>query len=162
MRSNICILRSQGHCLHNMRGFKSKSKRSIRNILKEHNFIVIERTDLSFRSHHSLFVNSLQPCYLKDWEMHVQFKVHGSGKKNLHGDGIAIWYTKDRLHPGTFVLSFAVSAEVSCGINSVKLFFILFLSLLQPCLDLVVHKSSVSYKLRNSLSNSNFYASKFK
>ncbi|XP_069566162.1 vesicular integral-membrane protein VIP36 isoform X1 [Brachyistius frenatus] len=40
------------------------------------------------------------PCYLKDWEMHVQFKIHGSGKKNLHGDGIAIWYTKDRLHPG--------------------------------------------------------------
>ncbi|KAM9470191.1 vesicular integral-membrane protein VIP36 isoform 3-T3 [Clarias gariepinus] len=40
------------------------------------------------------------PCYLKDWEMHVQFKVHGSGKKNLHGDGIAIWYTKERLHPG--------------------------------------------------------------
>ncbi|XP_047210515.1 vesicular integral-membrane protein VIP36 isoform X2 [Girardinichthys multiradiatus] len=40
------------------------------------------------------------PCYLKDWEMHVQFKVHGSGKKNLHGDGIAVWYTKDRLHPG--------------------------------------------------------------
>ncbi|XP_007555099.1 vesicular integral-membrane protein VIP36 isoform X2 [Poecilia formosa] len=40
------------------------------------------------------------PCYLKDWEMHVQFKVHGSGKKNLHGDGIALWYTKDRLHPG--------------------------------------------------------------
>ncbi|XP_042372700.1 vesicular integral-membrane protein VIP36-like, partial [Plectropomus leopardus] len=32
--------------------------------------------------------------------MHVQFKVHGSGKKNLHGDGIAVWYTKDRLHPG--------------------------------------------------------------
>ncbi|XDV37056.1 hypothetical protein PO909_006740 [Leuciscus waleckii] len=41
------------------------------------------------------------PCYLKDWEMHVQFKVHGSGKKNLHGDGFAIWYTKERLHPGT-------------------------------------------------------------
>ncbi|CAL9707483.1 unnamed protein product [Knipowitschia caucasica] len=39
------------------------------------------------------------PCYLKDWEMHVQFKIHGSGKKNLHGDGIAIWYTRDRLHP---------------------------------------------------------------
>lgn len=47
-----------------------------------------------------LTVFSVQPCYLKDWEMHVQFKVHGSGKKNLHGDGIAIWYTKDRLHPG--------------------------------------------------------------
>lgn len=42
-----------------------------------------------------------QPCYLKDWEMHVQFKVHGSGKKNLHGDGIAIWYTRDRLQAGS-------------------------------------------------------------
>uniref|UniRef100_A0A669EC21 Lectin, mannose-binding 2 n=1 Tax=Oreochromis niloticus TaxID=8128 RepID=A0A669EC21_ORENI len=40
------------------------------------------------------------PCYLKDWEMHVQFKIHGSGKKSLHGDGIALWYTKDRLHSG--------------------------------------------------------------
>ncbi|XP_023650788.1 vesicular integral-membrane protein VIP36 [Paramormyrops kingsleyae] len=40
------------------------------------------------------------PCFLKDWEMHVQFRVHGSGKKNLHGDGIALWYTKDRLRPG--------------------------------------------------------------
>lgn len=45
-------------------------------------------------------VSGLQPCHLKDWEMHVQFKIHGSGKKNLHGDGIALWYTKDRLHPG--------------------------------------------------------------
>ncbi|XP_039629873.1 vesicular integral-membrane protein VIP36 isoform X2 [Polypterus senegalus] len=40
------------------------------------------------------------PCFLKDWELHVQFKVHGSGKKNLHGDGIGIWYTKERLHHG--------------------------------------------------------------
>ncbi|XP_054648302.1 vesicular integral-membrane protein VIP36 isoform X2 [Dunckerocampus dactyliophorus] len=40
------------------------------------------------------------PCYLKDWEMHVHFKVHGLGKKNLHGDGIALWYTKDKVHPG--------------------------------------------------------------
>uniref|UniRef100_A0A8K9XFG8 Lectin, mannose-binding 2 n=1 Tax=Oncorhynchus mykiss TaxID=8022 RepID=A0A8K9XFG8_ONCMY len=39
------------------------------------------------------------PVHLKDWEMHVQYKIHGSGKKNLHGDGIAIWYTKERLHP---------------------------------------------------------------
>ena len=46
----------------------------------------------------SVFV--LQPCHLKDWEMHLQFKVHGSGKKNLHGDGIAFWYTKDKLHAG--------------------------------------------------------------
>nr|KAF6480608.1 lectin, mannose binding 2 [Molossus molossus] len=40
-----------------------------------------------------------QPCFLKDWEMHVHFKVHGAGKKNLHGDGIALWYTRDRLMP---------------------------------------------------------------
>ncbi|KAJ8254977.1 hypothetical protein GJAV_G00199520 [Gymnothorax javanicus] len=40
------------------------------------------------------------PCFLKDWEMHVQFKVHGSGKKNLHGDGFAVWYTRERLLPG--------------------------------------------------------------
>ncbi|XP_033948925.1 vesicular integral-membrane protein VIP36 isoform X1 [Pseudochaenichthys georgianus] len=40
------------------------------------------------------------PCHLKDWEMHVQFKIHGSGRKSLHGDGIALWYTKDKLHPG--------------------------------------------------------------
>lgn len=32
--------------------------------------------------------------------MHVHFRVHGSGKKNLHGDGIALWYTRDRLVPG--------------------------------------------------------------
>ncbi|XP_010772551.1 vesicular integral-membrane protein VIP36-like, partial [Notothenia coriiceps] len=44
------------------------------------------------------------PCHLKDWEMHVQFKIHGSGKKSLHGDGIALWYTKDKLHPGTLIL----------------------------------------------------------
>ncbi|KAI2656754.1 Vesicular integral-membrane protein VIP36 [Labeo rohita] len=49
----------------------------------------------------STLVTSQYPCYLKDWEMHVQFKIHGSGKKNLHGDGFAIWYTKERLHPGT-------------------------------------------------------------
>ncbi|XP_005992439.1 vesicular integral-membrane protein VIP36 isoform X1 [Latimeria chalumnae] len=40
------------------------------------------------------------PCFLKDWELHVQFKVHGLGKKNLHGDGLAIWYTKERLENG--------------------------------------------------------------
>ncbi|XP_032885891.1 vesicular integral-membrane protein VIP36 [Amblyraja radiata] len=41
------------------------------------------------------------PCHLMDWELHVQFKVHGAGKKNLHGDGLAVWYTKDRLNHGT-------------------------------------------------------------
>lgn len=30
----------------------------------------------------------------------MHFKIHGQGKKNLHGDGLAIWYTKDRMRPG--------------------------------------------------------------
>ncbi|KAG7234756.1 hypothetical protein INR49_004000 [Caranx melampygus] len=58
------------------------------------------RHNLTQTRHHRPELFQLGPCYLKDWEMHVQFKVHGSGKKNLHGDGIALWYTKDRLHPG--------------------------------------------------------------
>ncbi|XP_032808403.1 vesicular integral-membrane protein VIP36-like isoform X1 [Petromyzon marinus] len=41
------------------------------------------------------------PCYLLDWELHVQFKVHGHGKKNLHGDGLALWYTMDRMQLGS-------------------------------------------------------------
>ncbi|XP_053573010.1 vesicular integral-membrane protein VIP36 [Bombina bombina] len=40
------------------------------------------------------------PCFLMDWELHVQFQIHGGGKKNLHGDGFALWYAKDRLIPG--------------------------------------------------------------
>ncbi|XP_017263400.1 lectin, mannose-binding 2-like a isoform X2 [Kryptolebias marmoratus] len=40
------------------------------------------------------------PCHLKDWEMQVHFKIHGQGKKNLNGDGLAIWYTKERTQKG--------------------------------------------------------------
>eukprot|EP00064_Thunnus_orientalis_P002159 superscaffoldBa00000151_g2166 len=40
------------------------------------------------------------PCHLKDWEMQVHFKIHGQGKKNLNGDGLAIWYTKERMQRG--------------------------------------------------------------
>ncbi|XP_041441195.1 uncharacterized protein LOC734646 isoform X1 [Xenopus laevis] len=40
------------------------------------------------------------PCYLRDWEMQVHFKIHGQGKKNLNGDGFALWYTKDRMQAG--------------------------------------------------------------
>ncbi|XP_072258967.1 VIP36-like protein isoform X1 [Pyxicephalus adspersus] len=40
------------------------------------------------------------PCYLRDWELQVHFKIHGQGKKNLNGDGFAIWYTKDRMQQG--------------------------------------------------------------
>uniref|UniRef100_A0A3P9MK79 Lectin, mannose-binding 2-like a n=1 Tax=Oryzias latipes TaxID=8090 RepID=A0A3P9MK79_ORYLA len=40
------------------------------------------------------------PCNLKDWEMQVHFKIHGQGKKNLNGDGLAIWFTKERMQKG--------------------------------------------------------------
>jgi len=34
------------------------------------------------------------PVMYPDWEMHIHFKVHGSGKE-LFGDGFAIWYVRD-------------------------------------------------------------------
>ncbi|XP_043219096.1 vesicular integral-membrane protein VIP36-like [Amphibalanus amphitrite] len=34
------------------------------------------------------------PCYSRNWEMEVHFKVFGSGK-DLFGDGFAIWYVRD-------------------------------------------------------------------
>lgn len=43
---------------------------------------------------------SLQPFFERDWELKVQFKIHGVGKKNLNGDGMAIWLTKDRMQNG--------------------------------------------------------------
>ncbi|KAM3600485.1 uncharacterized protein V6R79_024216 [Siganus canaliculatus] len=43
---------------------------------------------------------SRTPCHLKDWEMQVHFKIHGQGKKNLNGDGLALWYVKERMHKG--------------------------------------------------------------
>ncbi|XP_027775581.1 VIP36-like protein isoform X3 [Marmota monax] len=45
-------------------------------------------------------MGNAMPCFLRDWELQVHFKIHGQGKKNLHGDGLAIWYTKDRMQPG--------------------------------------------------------------
>lgn len=36
-----------------------------------------------------------QPCRTRNWELHVQFSVHGSGK-TLFGDGMAVWYAKDK------------------------------------------------------------------
>jgi len=36
---------------------------------------------------------------MRDWELHVHFKVHGKGTE-LFGDGFAIWYTKERLELG--------------------------------------------------------------
>ena len=39
------------------------------------------------------------PVNYPDWEMHVNFKVHGSGKQ-FFGDGIAMWYVKDPMLTG--------------------------------------------------------------
>ncbi len=67
-----------------------------------------------------------QPCLLRDWEMHVHFKVHGQGS-DLFGDGMAIWYARDRQQTGEIssrqhsqrllwpnCLSFRVGFLVSC------------------------------------------------
>lgn len=40
------------------------------------------------------------PLSVRDWELTVQFKIHGTGKKNLNGDGMAFWLTKDRMQNG--------------------------------------------------------------
>lgn len=39
------------------------------------------------------------PCTLRDWELHVHFKVHGAAS-DLFGDGLAIWYAKNRIENG--------------------------------------------------------------
>ncbi|KAJ6638194.1 Vesicular integral-membrane protein VIP36 [Pseudolycoriella hygida] len=38
-------------------------------------------------------------CMVQNWELIVQFKVHGKGKE-LFGDGLALWYSKERMIPG--------------------------------------------------------------
>ncbi|KAM4577662.1 lectin, mannose-binding 2-like b [Odontesthes bonariensis] len=40
------------------------------------------------------------PLFLRDWELKVHFKIHGQGKKNLNGDGLAFWLTKERMQNG--------------------------------------------------------------
>lgn len=37
---------------------------------------------------------------MNSWELQVQFKIHGKGKESLHGDGMAIWYTRERMKHG--------------------------------------------------------------
>ncbi|XP_076367591.1 vesicular integral-membrane protein VIP36 isoform X2 [Tachypleus tridentatus] len=39
------------------------------------------------------------PCFVRNWELQVHFKVHGQGK-DLFGDGLAIWYAKESLQMG--------------------------------------------------------------
>ncbi|XP_026997901.1 lectin, mannose-binding 2-like b isoform X1 [Tachysurus fulvidraco] len=40
------------------------------------------------------------PFYVRDWELQVHFKIHGQGKKNLNGDGLALWLTRERMQIG--------------------------------------------------------------
>ncbi|XP_004536069.1 vesicular integral-membrane protein VIP36 [Ceratitis capitata] len=42
---------------------------------------------------------NFSPVMTRNWEIHVTFKVHGKGTE-LYGDGLAIWYTKERMQPG--------------------------------------------------------------
>ncbi|EFX84199.1 hypothetical protein DAPPUDRAFT_209797 [Daphnia pulex] len=42
---------------------------------------------------------NIVPCKSKNWELQVQFKVHGHGK-DLFGDGLAFWYARDRMVKG--------------------------------------------------------------
>ncbi|KAH0956312.1 hypothetical protein HN011_008084 [Eciton burchellii] len=39
------------------------------------------------------------PCHVRNWELQIQFKVHGKGKE-LFGDGFVIWYAKERMKAG--------------------------------------------------------------
>ncbi|XP_035207421.1 vesicular integral-membrane protein VIP36-like, partial [Stegodyphus dumicola] len=39
------------------------------------------------------------PCNVKNWELQVHFKIYGKGKE-LYGDGMALWYTKQPLTSG--------------------------------------------------------------
>ncbi|RFU29178.1 hypothetical protein B7463_g7165, partial [Scytalidium lignicola] len=44
------------------------------------------------------WIFSRVPLTATNWEIEVEFQIHGSG--NLHGDGMAIWLTKQRATPG--------------------------------------------------------------
>lgn len=55
-------------------------------------------------AHNNTFIYDIfQPLMVKNWELHVHFKVHGSGK-NLFGDGFAVWYARDRNQLGKYDL----------------------------------------------------------
>lgn len=45
------------------------------------------------------WIFSRVPLTATNWEIEVEFKIHGNG--NLHGDGFAMWLTKQRATPGT-------------------------------------------------------------
>ena len=52
----------------------------------------------SDRASQSGWLFSRTPLSATNWEVEVEFSIHGTG--NLHGDGFAMWITKDRAKPG--------------------------------------------------------------
>lgn len=63
----------------------------------------IVRTDsyirlTSDRASQSGWLFSRVPLTATNWEVEVEFKIHGKGQ--LYGDGLAMWVTKDRGQPG--------------------------------------------------------------
>ena len=46
----------------------------------------------------------------------MHFKIHGQGKKNLNGDGLAIWYTKERIQKG-LITSYSKIIACSSHVN---------------------------------------------
>ena len=44
------------------------------------------------------WIFSRAPLTATDWEIEIEFAIHGAG--SLHGDGFAMWLTKDRASPG--------------------------------------------------------------
>lgn len=49
-----------------------------------------------------LLLRYFQPVFVHNWEVQVQFKVHSNEnkKKDLFGDGMAIWYVKEHSQLG--------------------------------------------------------------
>lgn len=50
------------------------------------------------QSHQGAIWNRI-PCLVRDWEIHISFKVHGQGTR-LYGDGFAFWYSQHRSQLG--------------------------------------------------------------
>ena len=60
-----------------------------------------------------------QPVTVRSWELHIHFKVHGSGT-DLFGDGFAIWYARDRLQLGSNISLPLFTTTSSAGFRRVQ------------------------------------------
>ena len=55
----------------------------------------------SFISHFLIILLFSSPSF-RDWEMHIHFRIGNlMSPKELYGDGLAIWLTKDRMVHGS-------------------------------------------------------------